>query len=187
MKECEELKTQNLILKQKIQHTISIVSQKNDDLTKLSEKVELLESKSEDESGELRKKNKDLNCVNTILKKRLSHMKDNNVYICKYKCCQCNFGSRYMEKIKEHMTADHEEIKKEFYVESGCIAVESCCICKKVFYSTEDLEKHTQMEIHCSMCDVCKTLGRSESDDCAASYQFESHFDKSVENSKIAG
>ena len=156
LKECEELKTQNFILKQKIQQTIANVSQKNDDIAKLSEKVELLESKSEDESGELRKENKGLNCVNKILKKRLSHMKDNNVYIYKYKCCQCSFGSRYMEKIKEHMTADHEEIKKEFYVESGCIAVESCCICKKVFYSTEDLEKHTQIEIHCSMCNVCK-------------------------------
>ena len=187
LKECEELKTQNFILKQKIQQTIANVSQKNDDLAKLSEKVELLESKSEDESGELRKENKDLNCVNKILKNRLSHMKDSNVYIYKYKCCQCNFGSRYMEKFKEHMTADHEEIKKEFYVESGCIAVESCCICKKVFYSTEDLEKHTQMEIHCSMCDICTTVGRSELDYCAASYQFESHFDKSVENSKIAG
>ena len=59
LKECEELKTQNVILKQKIQQTIANVSQKNDDLAKLSEKVELLESKSEDESGELRKKNKD--------------------------------------------------------------------------------------------------------------------------------
>ena len=180
-------KTQNFILKQKIQQTIANVSQKNDDIAKLSEKVELLESKSEDEYGELRKENKGLNCVNKIFKKRLSHMNDNNVYIYKYKCCQCSFGSRYMEKIKEHMTADHEEIKKEFYVESGCIAVESCCICKKVFYSTEDLEKHTKIEIHCSMCDICTTVGRSELDCCAASYQFESHFDKSLENSKIAG
>ena len=98
LKECEELKTQNYILKQKIQQTIANVSQKNDDLAKLSEKVELLESKSEDESDQLRKENKDLNCVNTILKKRLSHMKDNNVYICNYKCCQCNFESRYMGK-----------------------------------------------------------------------------------------
>ena len=68
LKECEELKIQNFILKQKIQQTIANVSQKNDDLAKLSEKVELLESKSEDESGELRKENKDLNCVNKILK-----------------------------------------------------------------------------------------------------------------------
>ena len=34
------------------------------------------------------------------------------------------------------------------------------------------------------MDDIVK---RSESDDCAASYQFESNFDKSVEKSKIAG
>ena len=38
------------------------------------------------------------------------------------------------EKNKEHMTHDHEEIKKEFYVESGFIAVESCCICELVFF-----------------------------------------------------
>ena len=94
LKEWEELKTQMLFILQ----TIANVSQNNDDHAKFSEKVELLESKSEDESDQLRKENKDLNCVNTILKKRLSHMKDNNVYICNYKCCQCNFESRYMGK-----------------------------------------------------------------------------------------
>ena len=78
-------------------------------------------------------------------------------------------------------------LKKEFYVQTGCVAGESCCICIKVFYSTEDLEKHTQTKINCSMCDICKRVGRSDSDYCAASYQFEGHFDKSVENSKIAG
>ena len=56
-----------------------------------------------------------------------------------------------------------------------------------MFYSTEYLEKHIQTENNCSMCDICKTVGRVEPDYCAALYQFEGHFDKSVENSKIAG
>ena len=38
-----------------------------------------------------------------------------------------------MEEIKEHMTAEHEESRKESYVEAGVIAGESCCICQKVF------------------------------------------------------
>ena len=42
LKECEELKTQNLILKQKVQQTIAIVSQKNDDLANFQRKLNSL-------------------------------------------------------------------------------------------------------------------------------------------------
>ena len=83
------------------------------------------------------------------------------------------------------MTADHEEIKKECSVESVIIAFECCCICKKVFYSKEDLEKHTQLEIQCSICEVCTTVGRSEFDYCTAMEHFGSHFDKALENISI--
>ena len=65
-----------------------------------------------------------------------------------------------MEEIKEHMTAEHEEIRKESYVESGVIAVESFCICQKVFCSREELEKHILLEIQCSICEVCTTVVR---------------------------
>ena len=70
------------------------------------------------------------------------------------------------------MTADHEEIRKDSYVESGVIPVESCCICQQAFYSREDLEKHIQLEIPCSICEVCTTVGRSDLDYCAALEHF---------------
>ena len=31
-------------------------------------------------------------------------------------CCECKFESGGMKEIKEHMTAEHEEIRKESYV-----------------------------------------------------------------------
>ena len=39
LKECEELKTQNIIIKQRIQQNIANLSQKTDDIVQLSEKV----------------------------------------------------------------------------------------------------------------------------------------------------
>ena len=47
---------------------------------------------------QLRNKNKELNCLINILKKRLSYSKDILVYICYY---QCNFESGGMEEIKD--------------------------------------------------------------------------------------
>ena len=35
---------------------------------------------------QLRRQNKELNCVINILKKRLLHIKDNKVFICNYQC-----------------------------------------------------------------------------------------------------
>ena len=52
-------------------------------------------------------KNKELNCVIDILKKRLASIEDNKVYICNYQCCKFNFESGYMEEMKEHMPAEH--------------------------------------------------------------------------------
>ena len=134
-----------------------------------------------EDNVQLRKKNKELNCVINIFRKRLSYSKDKKVHICTYQCCKCNFESEGMEELKEHMTDEHEEIRKESYVESGVIAVESCCICQTVFYSREDLEKHIQLEIQCSMCEVCTTVGRSELDYCAALEHFGSLFEDAKE------
>ena len=51
MKECEELKKLNINLKQRIQQTAVVFSQKNDDIVKLSEKVQWLKTQSHDNSA----------------------------------------------------------------------------------------------------------------------------------------
>ena len=52
-----------------------------------------------------------------------------------------------MDKMIEHLTENHDEIKIEEYVESSTLVVEMWCICNKIFYSEEDLEKHKELEI----------------------------------------
>ena len=47
-----------------------------------------------------------------------------------------------MDKMIENMTENHVEIKKEECVESSTLDDEMCCICNKLFYSEEDLDKH---------------------------------------------
>ena len=81
---------------------------------------------------------------------------------------KCNFKLEDRNKIEEHMTNNHSEIEKEYYVESGEIAVEICFICDKVFYSKEDLDNHKQLKFKCSICKVCVTEGSSEIDYCSA-------------------
>ena len=69
----------------------------------------------------------------SILKKRLTSIEDKNMWIQSYQCDKCNFKSEERDTIEEHMTNNHSEIEKEYYVESDMIAVEICFICDKVF------------------------------------------------------
>ena len=66
-----------------------------------------------------------------------------------------------MNKTEKHITDIHNEIEKECCVESGMIAVEICYICNTVFYSKEDLDNHTKLEIQCSICKVCMAADSS--------------------------
>ena len=50
-----------------------------------------------------------------------------------------------MDKMIEHMTDNHDEVKTEEYVETCILAVESCYICNKMFYSEGDLDKPNVM------------------------------------------
>ena len=90
------------------------------------------------------------------------------MWIQSYQCDKCNFKSEDRNKIEEHMTNNHSEIEKEYYVESGEIAVEICFICDKVFYSKEDLDNHTKLEIQCLICKVCMAVRSSKFDYCVA-------------------
>ena len=90
------------------------------------------------------------------------------MWIQSYQCDKCNFKSEDRDTIEEHMTNNHSEIEKEYYVESGEIAVEICFICDKVFYSKEDLDNHKLLKYHCQICKVCVTGGSSEIDYCSA-------------------
>ena len=71
------------------------------------------------------------------------------------------------------MTEDHVDIKKEEYVESRTLAVDICHICKKVFYSEEDLDQHNQVKIHCASCQLCTTAEISDFDFFTAIEHFE--------------
>ena len=64
--------------------------------------------------------------MNGILNERISSINDKKIYSQSYQCCNCTFGSEYMnkEKKEEHMKNIHDEIEKECYVEPGRIAVE---------------------------------------------------------------
>ena len=90
------------------------------------------------------------------------------MWIQSYQCDKCNFKSEDRNKIEKHMTNNHSEIEKEYYVESGEIAVEICFICDKVFYSKEDLDNHKLLKFHCQICKVCVTGGSLEIDYCSA-------------------
>ena len=90
------------------------------------------------------------------------------MYIQSYKCDNYNFESEDMNKTEKHITDIHNEIEKECCVESGMIAVEICYICNTVFYSKEDLDNHTKLEIQCSICKVCMAVGSSDFDYCAS-------------------
>ena len=101
-----------------------------------------------------------------------SSIEEKKVYFRNYQCCECNYKSGDMDKMIEHMTEKHVEIKKEEYVESSTLAAEMCCICNKLFYSEEDLDKHKQVEIHCPSCELCTTAETSDFDFCTAMEHF---------------
>ena len=124
--------------------------------------------KIREENDKLRMANEKIIKHNKILKKRLTSIEDKNMWIQSYQCDKCNFKSEERDTIEEHMTNNHSEIEKEYYVESGEIAVEICFICDKVFNSKEDLDNHKQLDIQCSICKVCATERGSEFDYCAA-------------------
>ena len=124
--------------------------------------------KIREENDKLRMANEKIIKDNKILKKRLTSIEDKNMWIQSYQCDKCNFKSEERDTIEEHMTNNHSEIDKEYYVESGKIAVEICFICDKVFYSKEDLDNHKQLKFQCSFCKVCVKGGSSEIDYCSA-------------------
>ena len=104
----------------------------------------------------------------SILKKRLTSIEDKNMNTQSYQCDKCKFESEDRNKIEQHMTDNHSEIEKEYYVASDMIAVEICFICDKVFYSKEDLDNHKQLKFHCQICKVRVTGGSLEIDYCSA-------------------
>ena len=64
---------------------------------------------------------------------RLTSIEDKSMNIQTYQCDKSKFDSEGRNKIEKHMTDNHSEIEKEYYVESDMIAVEICFICDKVF------------------------------------------------------
>lgn len=130
-------------------------------------KLKEMKLRSED-NDKLRMVNEKLNKDNTILKKRLTSIEEKSMNIQSYHCDKCKFESEDRNKIEQHMTDNHSEIEKEFYIESNMIAVEICFICDTVFYSKEDLDIHKQLKFHCQICKVCVTGGSSEIDYCSA-------------------
>ena len=85
-----------------------------------------------------------------------------------YQCDNCNLESENRDKMIEHMTENHDNIEKEFYVHSGTLAVASCCICKKLSHKTEDLDKHNKLQIQCLTFTLCTTAEIPKGDHCAA-------------------
>ena len=135
----------------------------------VEKEIKLKEMKKiSEENDKLRMENYKLNKDNSILKKRLTSIEYKSMNIQSYQCDKCKFESKDRNKIEEHMTDNHNEIEKEYYVESDMIAVEICFICDKVFYSKEDLDNHKQLKFKCSICKVCVTEGSSEIDYCSA-------------------
>ena len=45
----------------------------------------------------------------------------------------------------EHMTENHDEVKKEEYVDTCTLAIERCYICNTIFCSEDDLDKHNEL------------------------------------------
>ena len=84
-----------------------------------------------------------------IFKERLSSIDDKNIYVWSYQCGNWRFESDYRNKMIDKMNANHEDFEKECYLYSGTLAVASCSICKKIFYKTEDLDKHNKLKIQC--------------------------------------
>ena len=69
------------------------------------------------------------------------------------------------------MTKNHDDIKKECHAYSETLFVAICCVCKKIFYNTEDLDKHNKLEIQCTNFNLCTTADNPEFDYCAAMEQ----------------
>jgi hypothetical protein len=124
--------------------------------------------KISEENDKLTKENQKFNKDNKVLKEKLSCIEDNSMYIRSYQCDECNFESEDRDTMIEHMTENHDDIGKEFYVHTGTLAFAGCCICKKMFYNTEDLDKHNKFQIQCSICNLCTAVENPEGDYCIA-------------------
>ena len=124
--------------------------------------------KISEDNDKLTEENQRFNKDNIIFKKRLSSIEDISMYIRSYQCDNCNFESEDRDKLIEHMTKNHDDIKKEYYVHFGTLAVASCCICKNMLYNTEYLDKHKKLQIQCSIRNLCTTVENPEGDYYAA-------------------
>ena len=124
------------------------------------------------ENDQHRVQSNELIIFNNIFKKKLASNEEKKVYIQNYQCCEFTYKSCDMEKMIEHMTENHKDIKKEEYVESSELSVEICYVCHKLFYSQEDLVKHNQVEIYCPSCGLCTTAETSDFDFCTAMEHF---------------
>ena len=131
--------------------------------------------------------NEKINKDNTIFKKRLTSIEEKSMNIQGYHCDKCKFDSEDRNKIEQHMTDNHSEIEKEFYIESNMIAVEICFICDTVFYSKEDLDIHKQLKFHCQICKVCVTGGSSEEIDYCSAMKHAEKLDSLCEINKVTG
>ena len=158
--EIEELRSENNVLKQSLQTNREYIN-----VTMVSKDAEI-EGFKEDNEGlrvqllhlnnltiqnrDLIKERKNMNVINDILKEKLLSVENQTNYYHTYQCSMCEFYSGHRDKVTDHMNKNH---KKAYEAEETyCVD----CMCKKLFYDQEDLEKHEkEHKIKCGICGAC--------------------------------
>ena len=92
--------------------------------------------------------------INKVFFKKLEEIDDDKKHWREYQCALCDYKSSYKKAALIHMSVNHTEVKKKYFDESGDLDVEDCGICKKIFYSEEELEKHEDERTR--LCDEFK-------------------------------
>ena len=77
--------------------------------------------------------------VNKVFFKKLEQIEDVKKHWQEYQCALCNYKSSYKKEALSHMSVNHMEVNKKYFVKSGDLDIE---ICKKIFYCEEELKKY---------------------------------------------
>ena len=127
---------------------------------------------------DLIKESKNMNVINDILKKKLVSVENQTNYYHTYQCSMCEFDSGHRDKVTDHMNKNH----KKAYEAEETYGVD--CMCKKLFYDQEDLEKHEkEHSIKCGICGACMNLESPELRYCVLIGHLEGpYFEQYLEN-----
>ena len=107
--------------------------------------------------------------INKVFFKKLEEIEDDKKHWREYQCALCDYKSSYKKEALSHMSVKHTEVNKKYFDESGDLDVEYCGICKKIFYSEEELKKHEDERTRlCGICDLCLTPDSDEFKYCVA-------------------